>query len=311
METGKDPALGSRPIGSRLRRRSLLIGLALAPAQAWTAEAVPVVASFSILADLVRQVAGPLTAVTSLVPPDGDVHTYEPRPGDLGTLSAARMLVVNGLGFEGWIDRLAGAVQYRGITVTASAGVVPRTMQEGGGAATIDPHAWQDPRNGVLYLRAIVEGLVRADPSNAGQYREAGERYAAQILQTDAWIERELAPVPVAKRKIITTHDAFGYFGARYGITFLAPEGISTDSEPSAAAIAALVRQIRRENVRAVFIENMTDPRMARMLSRETGAVLGGTVYSDALSPPDGPAATYLAMFQHNVPLFVRAMAAS
>jgi len=294
----------------RVRRRSLLVGLTLAPAQAWTAETMPVVASFSILADMVRQVAGTLTTVTSLVPPDGDVHTYEPRPGDLGTLRTARMLVVNGLGLEGWMDRLAGAAQYRGITVTASAGVVPRTLQEGGGAATIDPHAWQDPRNGVLYVRAIVAGLLEADVSNAGQYREAGERYAGQIRQTDAWIERELAPIPPAQRKIITTHDAFGYFGARYGITFLAPEGVSTDSEPSAAAIAALVRQIRRENVRAVFIETMTDPRMARMLARETGAVLGGTVYSDALSPPDGPAATYLAMFRHNVPLFVRAMAA-
>jgi len=291
-----------------MRRRSLLIGLALAPLPARATEALPVVASFSILADMVRQVAGPLAAVTSLVPPDGDVHTYEPRPGDLRALSAASLLVVNGLGLEGWMDRLAGAAAYRGITVTAAAGVSPRTMREAGDAATVDPHAWQDPRNGLLYVHAIADGLARADPPNAEVYSAAGERYADQIRQTDAWIEAALAPVPPAKRTIITTHDAFGYFGARYGITFLAPEGISTDQEPSAAAVAALVRQIRRANVRTVFIETMTDPRMARMLARETGASLGGTLYSDALSPPDGPAPTYLAMFRHNVTLFVQAM---
>jgi zinc/manganese transport system substrate-binding protein len=295
-----------------MRRRSLLFALALAPVPvpmpARATEALPVVASFSILADMVRQVAGALATVTSLVPPDGDVHTYEPRPGDLRALSAARLLAVNGLGLEGWMDRLAGAAAYRGIIVTAAAGVTPRAMQQGGGPATMDPHAWQDPRNGVLYVGAIAEGLARADPPNAAAYHAAGARYADQIRQIDAWIESELAPIPAARRTIITTHDAFGYFGARYGVNFLAPEGISTDSEPSAAAIAALVRQIRRAEVRTVFIENMTDPRMARMLARETGASLGGTLYSDALSPPDGPAPTYLAMFRHNVTLFVQAM---
>jgi zinc/manganese transport system substrate-binding protein len=171
-----------------------------------------------------------------------------------------------------------------------------------------DPHAWQDPRNGVIYTANIAAGLSAADPANAAVYRAAAERYTAAIRQTDAWIETQFAPIPPPERRIITTHDAFGYYGARYGIEFLAAEGLSTDAEPSARAIATLVTQIRREKIRALFLENMTDPRLAEMLARETGAKIGGTVYSDALSPPDGPAATYLAMFRHNTALFARAM---
>jgi len=296
-----------------MRRRDLMTGLlALSAAGGTAARAgtppLSVVASFSILADMVRQVGGEGVAVTGLVPPDGDPHTYEPRPSDLRMLAAAGLLVENGLGLEGWMTRLADASGFRGPVCIASAGVQPRTITEDGGAAVTDPHAWQDPRNGVLYARAIAAALAAADPSRAGTFREAGGRYAAAIMETDAWIARQFAPIPPARRAIVTTHDAFGYFGARYGIRVLAAEGISTDAEPSAKGIASLVAQVKRERVRAVFLENMTDPRIARALAKEAGAAVGEAVYSDALSPPGGPAPTYLAMFRHNVPLFVAAM---
>ncbi|HEY4041279.1 MAG TPA: metal ABC transporter substrate-binding protein [Rhodopila sp.] len=297
-----------------MHRRSFIAALAGAPFAAAAAEApvtpqpLHVVASFSILADLVHEVGDGNVAVQALVGPDADVHIYEPRPKDLRALLAAGILVRNGLGLEGWMDRLTGAAGFNGQVVVAAEKVTPRTMKDHGGAVTTDPHAWQDPRNGMLYVQAIADGLVSADSANAAVYQRSASRYAAQIAQTDTWIEETFAPIPPGERRIITTHDAFGYYGARYGIEFLSAEGISTESEPSAKAITALIRQIEREKVRAVFIENMTSPRMAQMLARETGAVLGGTVYSDALSPPGGPAATYLAMLRHNTELFAAAM---
>jgi zinc/manganese transport system substrate-binding protein len=285
------------------------LGVASAtPVPALAAARLRVVASFSILGDLTRQVGGDAVSVEALVGPDGDVHVYEPRPKDLRTLLAAGLLVRNGLGLEGWMDRLTGAAGFKGQVVVASAKVTARTMKQDGGGIATDPHAWQDPRNAILYVQAITDGLAAADPSNAAAYRDASSRYAARIAEVDAWIEATLKPIPPDQRRIITTHDAFGYYGARYGVEFLSAEGISTEFEPSAKAIAALVAQIKREKVRAVFIENMTSPRMAQMLSRETGAVLGGTVYSDALSPASGPAATYEAMLRYNTKLFARAM---
>jgi zinc/manganese transport system substrate-binding protein len=297
-----------------MRRRSLLLGLlaapVAAPAAAWAQipAPLPVVASFSILADMVRQIGGDAVAVTSLVPPDGDPHEYEPKPSDLRALAAAQLLVVNGLGLEGWMTRLASASGYRGPTCTASTGIRPRRMTEDGGAIVTDPHAWQDATNGAAYARTIAAALGKADPSRAAEFRQAGERYVAAVLETDAWIAQQFVPIPPARRIIVTTHDAFGYFGARYGIAVHSAEGISTDAEPSARDIARLVAQIKRDHVRAVFLENMTDPRLAAMLAQEAGATLGEKVYSDALSSPGGPADTYLGMFRHNVPLFVAAM---
>lgn len=296
-----------------MHRRSFLTLVSAAPfaipLAVDAAEPVRVVASFTVLADLVRQVGGAHVSVDSMVGPNGDVHVYEPRPKDLKHLLAAGVLVRNGLGLEGWMDRLVQATGFKGTTVTAASAVKPRTLIAEGGAAETDPHAWQDPSNAVLYVQAIADGLAVADPANAADYRASAGRYTATIEAAGRWIAKQFAPIPPARRRIVTTHDAFGYYGARYGIEFLAAEGISTESEPSAKGIAALVRQIKRENVKAVFIENMTSPRMAEMLARETGATLGGEVYSDALSPPNGPAATYLAMLRHNTSLFAAAMA--
>jgi zinc/manganese transport system substrate-binding protein len=268
-----------------------------------------VIATFSILADMSRQVGGSLVQVSNLVGPDADVHMFEPRPADLRDLMKAGVLVENGLGLEGWLNRMTSAVGFKGTTVVAARDVKPRTMTEQGGVVSIDPHAWQDPRNAELYVATMADGFADADPANRSAYQETANGYAQQIRRTDTWIESRLATIPPDRRRIITTHDAFGYYGARYGIEFLAPEGISTEFEPSAKSVAALVAQIKREKIHAVFIENMTSPRMATMLAQETGAVLGGTVYSDALSPLGGPATTYIDMLSHNTTLFAQAMA--
>lgn len=289
------------------RRTFLAAALATASCPALAAGKLPVVATFSILGDLVATVGSDHVSVRTLVGPDGDVHVYEPKPRDLKDVRDAALVVENGLGLEGWMARLVGAAGGKGQVIQAADKVKPRTMQEGGAIAT-DPHAWQDPRNAVLYVQAIAAGLAAADAANAGAYQAAAAGFIADIQKVDAAIEAAFAPIPQPQRRIITTHDAFGYYGARYGIEFLAAEGISTESEPSAKQIAALIRQIKAEKIHAVFIENMTSDRMAKMLARETGAELGGTVYSDALSPPNGPAAHYLAMLRHNTALFVKAM---
>jgi zinc/manganese transport system substrate-binding protein len=291
----------------RTGRRALLIGTALVPATAWASPAVTAVASFSILADMVRQIGGEAATVTSLVPADADTHAYQPGTGDLRAMTNADLLVENGLGLEGWMARLGDASGFHGTRVVATRGVTPRYMKEGS-RTSLDPHAWQDPRDGLIYATNIADGLVAADPSRAAIWRAGAERFRAAIQETDRWIEQQIAAVPPERRRIIATHDAFGYYGARYGIAFLAVEGLSTDAEPSARAIAALVAQIRREKATTVFLENMTDPRLARMLAREAGVTVSGPLYSDALSKPDGPAPDYLTMLRYNTNLFVRAM---
>lgn len=286
-----------------MQRRVVLTSLLTLPVAALAAPFVRAVASFSVLGDMLHQIGGNLVQVTTLVPADADVHVYQPRPADLRAVMQSRLLVRNGLGLEGWMDRIRSAAEFTGIVVTATDGITPRRL-----GAQPDPHAWQDPRYGIIYVGNIIQGLVKADPRHADEYRKTGAEYAAAIHRVDEWIAAQIAPIAPEKRRIITTHDAFGYYGARYGITFLAAEGISTDAEPSAKSIAALVRQIRQEKVTTVFLENMTDPRIARMLARESGAKVGPEVYSDALSPPNGPAATYLDMLRHNTTLFVQAM---
>jgi zinc/manganese transport system substrate-binding protein len=267
------------------------------------------VASFSILADMVRRAGGSFVDVSGLVPPDADVHAYQPTAANSRSLAAAAVLVENGLGLEGWMARLAQAADFRGVRVVASRGVAPRQMREGD-VTTTDPHAWQNPRNGVTYVENIAAGLTAADPAHAEAFRANAAAFVAEVEQTDAWIAGQFAAIPVSARRIVTTHDAFGYYGDRYGVTFLAAEGISTDSEPSAKGIAALVRQVQQERVRMVFLENMTDSRITKTLAQETGAIVSGPLYSDALSKPTGPAPDYITMLRYNTAWFVRAMRA-
>ena len=267
------------------------------------AEAAPlrVVVSFSILGDLVREVGGGDVAVTSLIGPDADAHVFEPSPDQARLVARAQLFVVNGLGLEGWMTRLVQSAHYRGPVVVASAGVTPIDATEPGESKPApDPHAWQDVGNALIYADNIARELGRVDPAHAESYRERLQRYKAELEALDRRVRAAIAGIPEAKRQVITTHDAFGYYGRAYGVRFLAPEGLTTDSEPSAQAIARLIRQIRREGIKALFLENISDPRMMQELARETGATLGPPLYSDALSRPDGPAPTYIRMVDYN-----------
>lgn len=281
--------------------------LASAPAHAGS---LNVVATFSILGDMAREVGGDRIDLTVLVGPDGDAHTFEPSPADAKTLAAADLVILNGLDFEPWLAKLAAASGTRARFVTASSGVDRRRMDEDDRAVP-DPHAWQNLSNGAIYVRNIETALAAADPAGAQAFHENAARLLAELAALDRWTRDEIAAVPADKRKVITTHDAFGYFGAAYGVTFLAPEGISTDAEPSAGALARLIDQIERERITALFIENMSDPRLIETIARETGATMGGELYSDALSKPDGAAPTYASIFLNNVPKLVAAMKAN
>eukprot|EP01037_Dinobryon_pediforme_P009359 gene9359-9439_t len=296
-----------------MHRRALLasaFGISAGLPAALAQDRLAVVATFSVLADMARVIGGEDCAVGSLVPFDGDAHAWEPKPANLRDVAAAAVLVENGLGLEGWMTRLPQAAGFRGRKVTASDGVTPRMMMQDG-KRMVDPHAWQDPRNGVIYARGIGAALGAALPGRAGAIAERAGAYVALIEETDRWIVQTLSAIAPAKRRILTSHDAFGYYGARYGISLRAVQGISTESEPSAKEIAALIRQIRQERIRAVFVENMTNPKLTRAVAQETGAVIGDPVFSDALSAPDGPAPGYVSMLRHNTSLFAAAMAAN
>jgi zinc/manganese transport system substrate-binding protein len=292
---------------------ALALGLTLATTGARAAEPPKIVASFSVLGDIVHEVAGDKAEVMTLVGPDGDAHTFEPTPADASKLAQADLVVVNGLGLESWMERLLASAEYKGPIAIASEGIKTRTMvEEQANNATpetvTDPHAWQDLRNGEIYVRNIAAALSKMDPANAAAYEANAKRYAAELATLDREVRAEIAAVPEGKRRVITSHDAFGYFGAAYGIEFLAPEGLSTEAEPTAGDLARLVLQMKAEHIRALFVENITDPRMVETISRETGAPLGGALFSDALSPSDGPAPTYVAMFKNNVPKLVAGM---
>ncbi|MFO1146950.1 MAG: metal ABC transporter substrate-binding protein [Alsobacter sp.] len=282
---------------------ALLAGAALPPG-ARAAEPVPVVASFSILADFVQQVGGDRVSVKALVGPNGDGHVYQPTPADAKALSAAKLVVINGLGFEGWIPRLVKASGTKAPMVTASDGVSARTMEEeeGGKRRTVtDPHAWQDVGNARLYVAKIRDGLKAADPEGAATYEANAVRYLAELDAVEAEVKAAIARLPPDRRRIITTHDAFGYFGRAYGFDFVAPQGVSTETEASAKDVARIIRQIRAEKIPAVFLENVSDPRLMDRIAKETGAKIGGRLYSDALSEPGGPAGTYIDMMRSNI----------
>lgn len=264
------------------------------------AKTVDAVASFSILGDIVKQVGGEHVAVSTLVGPDGDPHSFEPSPQDSKKLSQADIVFVSGLGLEGWIDRLVSASGYQGPVIIASKGITSRSMEEEGKKIT-DPHAWNSMKNGVQYATNVMNALSAIDPDDAGYFQQRGTAYIQQLQQLDSWAKAQFAAIPQQKRKVLTSHDAFGYFGQEYGITFLAPVGFSTEAEASASGVASLIKQIKLEKVKAYFIENQTDPRLVRQIAAATGATAGGELYPEALSKPQGPAASYVQAFKHNV----------
>jgi zinc/manganese transport system substrate-binding protein len=291
---------------------TLVLGC-MSVAGAWQAEAqapdkLPVVATFSVLADFARNVGGERIEVAALVGPNGDTHVYQPKPADAKELGAARLIVVNGLGLEGWIDRLIKASGAKAPVIVATKGIKPQQMREEG-RVELDPHAWQSIADAKIYVANIRDGLIAADAEGASAYRANANNYLGKLDALENEVTAEIAKIPPGRRQIITTHDAFGYFGTAYGFRFIAPEGVSTETEASARDVAKIIRQIKAQKIPAVFLENVTDPRLARNIAAESGATVGGTLYSDALSPPNGPASTYVDMMRNNVRELIAALA--
>ncbi|HBW08486.1 MAG: metal ABC transporter substrate-binding protein [Pseudomonas sp. BICA1-14] len=287
--------------------RYLLIALALwLPLSLQAAEKLQVVTSFSILADLTREVGGEHIELTNLVDADADAHVYEPSPDDAKALLRADLIIANGLGFEPWLERLLASSEPKGKRIDASAGVVPLMLDEDGEAVP-DPHAWQSLTNAEIYVRNIAKALGELDPANLNVYIERRDAYLTRLHALLKKADAQIAGLPTSQRKVVTSHDAFGYLGQAWQLKFIAPQGLSTHDEPSAAEVAALIRQIRSEGVRAVFVENIRDPRLIRQIADEAGAKVGGTLYSDALASA-GPASTYLGMFEQNLDTLMAAL---
>ncbi|TPG97492.1 metal ABC transporter substrate-binding protein [Pseudomonas caspiana] len=273
---------------------SLMLSMSLS-----AAEKLQVVTSFSILADMTHQVGGDHIQITNMVGPDADAHTYEPTPDDAKALLKAKLIIKNGLGFEPWLDRLVTSTETQAPVISASHGVIPRSLDEEGETIP-DPHAWHNLANAELYISNISKALIAADPTNKADYERNSQAYLKQIYALLAEAKTKLGSLPPGNRKIVTSHDAFGYLGQAYGIDFMAPQGLSTEREPSAAEVAALITQIRQAKVKAVFMENIKDARLLKQIADESGAHIGGTLYSDALAAT-GPASTFVGMFEYNL----------
>jgi zinc/manganese transport system substrate-binding protein len=286
-------------------RRLWLICLALAlsamPARAQ--DRLNVVASFSILGDFARNVGGNSVSVTTLVGPDSDVHVYAPAPADAKKIADARLVIINGLGLEGWLPRLLQASGSKAPIVVATQGIAP--LKSGSDA---DPHAWQSVANSKIYTANIRDALVAADPADTEIFRKNAQAYLLKLDALDREVREAVALVPLARRKVISTHDAFGYLAAAYGIEFIAPSGVSTESEASARDIAGIIRQIKASGIPAVFLENISDDRLIRRISAETGAKVGGTLFSDSLTGEKGDAPTYIDMVRHNIKALTSAL---
>jgi zinc/manganese transport system substrate-binding protein len=303
-------------------RRTLLLMALVVSLPSWAADPkLSVVTSFSILADIAREVGGPDVEVTSLVGPDGDAHVFEPTPQHARTLQRAVVLVSNGLGFEGWMTRLKSSAGFKGLEVVASQGIKVRTFdssehahasQEKAGHShrhsDRDPHAWQNVANAVIYANNMAKGFAQKDPANAPGYRSRASAYVKRLTALDQKIRTQFAALPAEHRVLVTTHDAFGYFADAYGLRILPARGFSTEAEPSASDIARLVDQVREQRIPAVFLENISNSKLIEQLARETGATVGGKLYSDALSPPDGPAADYLRLMEANTATLLKAL---
>ena len=308
------------------------------PALAGPDGPIRVVATFSILGDMVSRIGGEHVAVTTLVGPDGDTHVYRPTPAAARAVSEADILVVNGLDFEGWLDRLIETASFGGVRVVATAGVEPLTFEGDDGDehdgghdheeskaaedhgdehdgqdahdhGAFDPHAWQSLRHAVTYVDNVTMALAKASPESASTFYRNRAVYVAELEALDAEIRSLLAELPDGARTIVTSHDAFQYFGRDYGLAFIAPQGLSTESEASAKDVVRLIERIRSQGIRAVFLENIADPRLLKRIADETGATIGGTLYPGALSGPEGPAPTYLDMMRHNARTLAQALA--
>lgn len=267
------------------------------------AERLNVVASFSILADFVGNVGGDRIDLTTVVGADGDVHVYTPAPSDAKRIADAKLVIVNGLGLEGWLPRLVQSSGGKAQVITASAGIAPLKL---GSAA--DPHAWQSVPNAKIYVTDIAKALAAADPDDAEFFQARAKTYLDKLATLDREVREAVAKIPPERRKVISTHNAFGYFSAEYGVQFIAPLGVSTETEPSARDIAAIISQIKAQKIPAVFLENISDDRLIRRIAAETGSKVGGTLISDGLTGEKGPAPTYIDMVRHNIKALTSAL---
>jgi zinc/manganese transport system substrate-binding protein len=297
-----------------IARRHLLTGAAsfasLALARGAVAQdKLTVLATFSILGDFVKNVGGNRIEVTTLVGPDSDAHVYAPAPADARKVADAKVVIINGLGFEGWMSRLVKASGSNASVVIATDGITVRKATAPNGHGDADPHAWQSVANAKVYVADIRDALVAADPADAAGFRANAEAYLAKLDALDGEVRQAVAQIPESHRKVISTHNAFGYFAAAYGIRFIAPLGVSTESEPSARDIAGIISQIKSSKIPAVFLENITDPRLMQRIAAETGARIGGTLYSDSLTGEKGEAPTYIDMVRHNIKALTSALA--
>jgi zinc/manganese transport system substrate-binding protein len=277
------------------------------PGRSIAAEKLKAVASFSILADLVKQVGGDRLDITAIVGPDGDAHVFQPSPLDAKAVADAGLVVINGLGLEGWMARLIQSSGTKAPVVVASKGVRP-LQGEGEEKGKADPHAWQSIANAKIYVANIRDGLIAADPADKADFEKNAKDYLVKLDQLETEVKAAIASIPPKNRKIITTHDAFGYFARAYGMTFIAPQGVSTETEPSAKDVAKIIRQVKAQHVPAVFLENISDDRLMQQIARETGAKTGDKLYSDALSKPGAGAATYVDMMHNNIAAFTKAL---
>lgn len=280
----------------------------LSPTQAQ--DRLNVVATFSILGDFAGNVGGDRVSVTTLVGPNSDTHVYTPTPSDAKKITDAKLVVVNGLGLEGWLPRLVKSSGSKAATVVATKGIATRKIEDGHDhdPADADPHAWQSVANAKIYIGNIRDALIAADPAGADAYKANAAAYFAKLDALDRDVREAVAKIPPERRNVISTHDAFAYFAAAYGVKFIAPQGVSTESEPSARDIAAIITQIRKQKIPAVFLENVSDPRLMRQIASETGANIGGTLYSDSLTDEKGPAPTYIDMVRHNIKALTSAL---
>jgi zinc/manganese transport system substrate-binding protein len=296
-----------------------LIWLAFALAVACpaaSAKSIKVTATFSILADLTREAGGDTVEIVSLIAPEQDAHGFDPKPSDIRALAQADLIVANGLGFEPWLAKAMAAAKPRARLVIATRGITAMPLPDDHHghdhdpkhAHAKDPHAWQNASFAKTYVWNIAAGLAAADPVHASNYTARAQAAAARFDRLHQEVRAALDRVPSARRVAVTNHDAFQYFGAAYGVRFLSPLGVSPEGEPSAAAVAALIQQIRRERITAVFVDNLDDPRLIDQIARETGAKVGPRLYSDALSKADGPAATYEALMRYNARTLANAM---
>jgi zinc/manganese transport system substrate-binding protein len=286
----------------RLWLIALALAISIAPLRAQ--DRLHVVTSFSILGDLARNVGGDRVSVTTLVGPDSDVHVYTPAPADAKKVADAKLLLINGLGLEGWLPRLLQSSGSKAPIILATKGIAPLKL-----GSDADPHAWQSVANARIYVANIRDALVAAAPADAEVFRANTDAYLAKFDALDREVREAVAKIPQNRRKVISTHDAFGYFAAAYGIEFIAPEGVSTESEPSARDIAGIITQIKTSKIPAVFLENISDPRLIQRIAAETGAKIGGTLYSDSLTGENGDAPTYIELVRHNIKTLTSALA--